>query len=109
MDAFISLWKVEEAVEERKQFEKMMERKARMDAIGSGKIERESSKILREKEITNMNINSNPSNPEEPLKGAKALKAKFARGNSQPNNSIESTSPSRTDSSSSKLKSKFAK
>jgi len=37
MESFINLWKVEEAVEERKSFEKMMEKKARLEALSGGK------------------------------------------------------------------------
>eukprot|EP00026_Physarum_polycephalum_P002507 Phypoly_transcript_02514.p1 GENE.Phypoly_transcript_02514~~Phypoly_transcript_02514.p1 ORF type:complete len:872 (+),score=260.78 Phypoly_transcript_02514:121-2736(+) len=39
MEAFTSLWKVEEAVEERKNFEKMIKKKERLDSITGGKKE----------------------------------------------------------------------
>jgi len=44
MEAFTSLWKVEEAVEERKNFEKMVKKKERLDSITGGKTGKDAKK-----------------------------------------------------------------
>jgi len=69
MAAFTGLWKVEEAVEERKNFEKNMEKKARLEALASKK----DTKDNKTKEAT---ANATPDG--EPTSTKAKLKTKFA-------------------------------
>jgi len=72
MDAFIALWKVEEAVEERKNFERMMEKKARLEALSGKKKDKNNKKPAGEA--------SSRKEAASPVDGPKAsLKKKFAQ------------------------------
>jgi len=72
MDTFISLWKVEEAVEERKNFERMMEKKARLEVLSGEKKDKNNKKPAGEALSRN--------EAASPVDGPKAsLKKKFAR------------------------------
>jgi len=77
MDAFINLWKVEEAVEERKNFERMMEKKARLEALSSSGDKRDKDK----KNKDNKGEKKAESGSPLPDTAKGNLKKKFARSN----------------------------
>jgi len=97
MEGFINLWKVEEAVEERKNFERMMEKKARLEALSGERSKKEKD--------NKGGGDTARKDAESPVDGPRAsLKKKFAKDSPA---AAHTTNPSTPPTAAANLKNKF--